>query len=55
MGPAENNRYFRRELASRDVVTALREYSPGADIVLDGLRLSICRDYLELAYPCNGI
>jgi hypothetical protein len=36
-GTGENNRYFRRELASRDVVTALREYSPGADIVLDGL------------------
>jgi DEAD/DEAH box helicase domain-containing protein len=33
----ENNRYFRRELASRDVVTALREYAPGAEIVLDGL------------------
>lgn len=33
----ENNRYLRRELASRDVVTALREYAPGAEIVLDGL------------------
>jgi len=36
-GIGENNRYFRRELASRDVVTALREYAPGAEIVLDGL------------------
>ncbi len=36
-GKGENNRYFRRELASRDVVTALREYAPGAEIVLDGL------------------
>lgn len=36
-GLGENNRYQRRELASRDVVTALREYAPGAEIVLDGL------------------
>jgi DEAD/DEAH box helicase domain-containing protein len=35
--PGENNRYQRRELASRDVITALREYAPGAEIVLDGL------------------
>lgn len=33
----DNNRYQRRELANRDVVTALREYAPGADVVLDGL------------------
>ena len=33
----DDNRYLRRELASRDLVTALREYAPGADIVLDGL------------------
>lgn len=33
----EDNRYQRRELASRDLVTALREYAPGSDIVIDGL------------------
>ncbi len=33
----EDNRYQRRELASRDVVTALREYAPGSDVVIDGL------------------
>ena len=33
----ENNRYRRRELANRDAITALREYAPGAEIVLDGL------------------
>jgi len=33
----EDNRYQRRELASRDIVTALREYAPGSDIVMDGL------------------
>ena len=37
MDEAENNHYRRRELASRDLVTALREYAPGAEIVLDGL------------------
>ncbi len=36
-GLDDNNRYQRRELASRDVVTALREYAPGAEVVLDGL------------------
>jgi ATP-dependent helicase YprA (DUF1998 family) len=33
----EDNRYQRRELASRDMVTALREYAPGSDVVIDGL------------------
>jgi DEAD/DEAH box helicase domain-containing protein len=33
----DNNRYRRRELASRDLATALREYAPGADVVMDGL------------------
>ncbi|MEZ6121433.1 MAG: DUF1998 domain-containing protein, partial [Pirellulaceae bacterium] len=33
----EDNRYKRRELASRDLVTALREYAPGSDVVIDGL------------------
>jgi DEAD/DEAH box helicase domain-containing protein len=33
----EDNRYRRRELASRDVITALREYAPGSQVVIDGL------------------
>ena len=33
----EDNRYQRRELPSRDTVTALREYAPGAAVVIDGL------------------
>lgn len=33
----DDNSYRRRELPSRDLATALREYAPGADIVLDGL------------------
>lgn len=33
----EDNRYRRRELASRDLTTALREYAPGSEVVLDGL------------------
>lgn len=33
----EDNAYQRRELPSRDTVTALREYAPGASVVIDGL------------------
>lgn len=33
----EDNKFQRRELPSRDTVTALREYSPGASVVIDGL------------------
>lgn len=33
----EDNRYQRRELASRDLTTALREYAPGSKVVMDGL------------------
>ena len=36
-GSREDNRYRRRELASRDSVTALREYAPGSEVVIDGL------------------
>lgn len=32
----EDNRYQRRELASRDLATALREYAPGAEVVING-------------------
>ena len=33
----EDNRYRHRELASRDLTTALREYAPGSEVVMDGL------------------
>ncbi len=33
----EDNSFFRRELPSRGTVTALREYAPGAEVVIDGL------------------
>lgn len=33
----EDNRFRRRELASRDVTIALREYAPGSEVVMDGL------------------
>lgn len=33
----DDNRYKRRELPSRDVATALREYAPGSEVVIDGL------------------
>lgn len=36
-GIREDNRFRRRELANRDSVTALREYAPGAEVVMDGL------------------
>lgn len=32
----EDNRMLRRDLPSRDAVTALREYAPGSDVVIDG-------------------
>lgn len=36
-GGREDNKFQRRELPSRDTVTALREYAPGATVVIDGL------------------
>lgn len=36
-GGREDNKFQHRELPSRDTVTALREYAPGAKIVIDGL------------------
>lgn len=33
----DDNRYRRRELPSRDLMTALREYAPGSEVVMDGL------------------
>lgn len=33
----DDNRFMKRDLASRDLTTALREYAPGAELVMDGL------------------
>jgi hypothetical protein len=33
----EDNRMRHRDLPSRDLVTALREYAPGSDVVMDGM------------------
>ena len=33
----EDNRFQKRDLASRDLSTALREYAPGAELIIDGL------------------
>jgi hypothetical protein len=33
----DDNRFVRRELPSRDAITALREYAPGSQVVIDGL------------------
>ena len=33
----DDNRFRRRELPSRDLMTALREYAPGSEVVMDGL------------------
>lgn len=36
-GGREDNKMRHRDLPSRDAITALREYAPGADVVIDGL------------------
>lgn len=36
-GHREDNRMRHRDLPSRDLITALREYAPGSDVVMDGL------------------
>lgn len=36
-GPREDNRARYRSLATRDRITGLREYSPGSELVMDGL------------------
>ena len=32
----EDNKYNNRDMASRDIVSALREYAPGSEVVMDG-------------------
>jgi ATP-dependent helicase YprA (DUF1998 family) len=36
-GHREDNRMRHRDLPSRDLVTALREYAPGSEVVMDGM------------------
>lgn len=47
-GDREDNRFRRRELANRDSVMALREYAPGAQVVMDGLVYRSAGDHFEL-------
>jgi hypothetical protein len=49
----EDNRYRRRELASRDRVTALREYAPGSEVVMDGLVYRSAGITLNWHIPAN--
>jgi hypothetical protein len=49
----EDNRYRRRELASRDRVTALREYAPGSEVVMDGLVYRSAGVTLNWHIPAN--
>jgi hypothetical protein len=49
----EDNRYHRRELASRDRITALREYAPGSEVVMDGLVYRSAGITLNWHIPAN--
>jgi hypothetical protein len=50
----DDNRFRRRELASRDTVTALREYAPGAELVMDGLVYRSAGLTLNWKIPANA-
>lgn len=49
----EENRYRSRQLPSRDLVTALREYAPGSEVVLDGLVYRSAGITLNWHIPAN--
>lgn len=51
----EDNRFQRRELPSRDTVTALREYAPGAKVVIDGLVYESAGISLNWHIPATSI
>ncbi len=48
-----DNAFVRRELPSRDTVTALREYAPGANIVINGLTYVSAGISLNWHIPAN--
>lgn len=49
----DDNRFQRLELPSRDLVTALREYAPGSEIVMDGLVYRSAGITLNWHIPAN--
>ena len=49
----DDNRFMKRDFASRDLVTALREYAPGAEIVMDGLVYQSAGITLNWHIPAN--
>lgn len=50
----DDNRFRHRELASRDTVIALREYAPGAELVMDGLVYRSAGLTLNWKIPANA-
>jgi len=48
-----DNAFVRRELPSRDAVTALREYAPGANIIINGLTYVSAGISLNWHIPAN--
>lgn len=52
-GGRDDNRYMKRNLASRDLMTALREYAPGAELVMDGLVYKSAGITLNWHVPAN--
>lgn len=51
----DDNPFRHRELASRDTVTALREYAPGAELVMDGLVYRSAGLTLNWKIPANAV
>ena len=49
----DDNRFMKRNLASRDLMTALREYAPGAELVMDGLVYKSAGITLNWHVPAN--
>ena len=49
----DDNRFRRRELPSRNLTTALREYAPGSEVVMDGLVYRSAGVTLNWHIPAN--
>src|SRR6266850_4971331 len=49
----DDNHFLRHDLASRDLVTALREYAPGSAVVMDGLVYESAGITLNWHIPAN--
>ncbi len=53
IGSRIENPYLRMELPSRDIVTAIREYAPGSDVVINGLVYRSAGITLNWHIPAN--